>query len=290
MPRFYTYSEFLLEEKVPLSSPLREYSVEDLGEGKFIGKKNNVQFKFSVNPIPENLEIYRTSFFEIVNSLENKIPSEMYAVLQEIQKLPYHFGNIFSISLSLNNVQELSLNLNVSQQNSLKNSELNFLKSDFASLNKQTKDNIIEYLVNLLEKAGVVLECLFFYTRSQDFKKFYIGKNSNAILEEYQKIIDLHQEKQEMVIDGPYESVKMQKPLSSQVDYAFWKIANKKNKKNWILRGIISPEILNSEKNVGKKIILPFTILDAQGKEISEEFSNFEAEKLESKFKDLNKS
>jgi hypothetical protein len=287
MQRFFSFDRFLLEKKVPLSSSIDAYNVEDLKQGKFRAKKNNVSFSFSVNPLPKNLDIYQTAFFEVIQALDSSIPSELYSVIEEVQKLPYHMGNIFSTSLSLSNVRELSLELTDEQRNSLKRSEIDFLKTSFASLPKSSKDAIIAYLKELAEKIAVVLECLFYYTRTGELEKFFQSQNFDAILNSYQRVIDIHQDTKNFIYDGPYDSVKMNHPVSTSVDHVFWKVTNKSSGKTWILRGTASPELLNSESQVGKDAGLNFSVLDNKGKEISEEFQRFPVDQLEIKMEDL---
>lgn len=290
MARFFSFNDFLYEKEVPLSTALNVYSVEDLSKGKFKAAKDNVSFSFSVNPLPKDLTIYEKAFYEVVQALESNIPVQLYQTLEEIQKLPYHFGNIFSTSLSLSNVSELSLELTDEQSAMLKNSEVEFLKTSFASLPKSSKDAVLSYLKTLAEKVGVVLECLFYYTRSGDLKKFFQAQDFDSILQSYQKVIDIHQESDELVYDGPYNSDKLSQPVSSNVDYVYWKVTNKQTGKKWILRATTSPEILNSENQIGEKIGLNFSLLDEKGKDLSKEYQRFSAEDLEKKMKNLSKT
>jgi hypothetical protein len=209
-------------------------------------------------------------------------------MIEEVQKLPFKFGNIFSTSLSLSNVKGLEISLTDAQKTSIKASEKEFLKSEFASLPKEMKDAVIKYLKDLAERAAVVLECLFYYTRTGDEKNFYHSQNFESLVDSYTDIIDNCQENKDVVFNGPFDSEDSLEPIQFPIDYIYWKIENKKTSKHYILRAITSPSILNSEDNIGKKNGLTLGILDNKGEEISDELTRFAAEDLEEKIESLN--
>lgn len=287
MHRFFSFTQFLLEKEVPLSSPIEDYTVKDMSNGKFEMNWGGAPYIFSVNPVPKDLDTYRKVFYTLINSIQSSIPSKMYEAVEEAQALPFKFGNIFSSSLSLSNVKDLEINLTDSQKNTLKTSETEFLENDFASLPKETKNDIIEYLKDLAERAAVVLECLFYYTRTGDEKNFYQSQNFDSLVDSYTDIVDNAQEKKKFILDGPFDSYNSNEPVQFQVDYIYWKMENKKTSKRYVLRATTSPELLNTEDKIGKKLGLTLGILDEKGNEISDDLTRFPAEELEDRIDSL---
>lgn len=287
MARFHSFSQFLLEKELAVSPALKEYEVKDLGEGKFEMEKDNSPVQFSVNPIPKDLDTYHDTLHEIVEAIMSETPYKMYEVIQKIEKLPYQFGNIFSTSLSLSNVKGLDVSLTDAQRNALEASEVDFLKSEFASLPQQIKDAVLTYLRDIAEMAGVVLECLFYYTRTGDKEEFFQGKNFDELLNSYRDIIDACQEKDEIVFDGPYDSEKLSNEIDSPKDFTYWKIDLKRASRKYILRAPTSPKVLNSDDSVGKKSGLNFTILTVKLEELSKDYTRFPADELKEKLLNL---
>lgn len=287
MARFYSFSQFLLEKELAVSPALREYVVQDLGEGKFEMEKDNSPVQFSVNPVPKDLTTYRVTLEEIIQAVESNIPYRLYEIIQKIENLPYKFGNVFTRSLSLSNVDGLDVTLTDAQRIALKASEKEFLKSEFASLSQQIKDAVISYLKDIAEMAAVVLECLFYYTKNGDKEEFFEGKNFDEMIKTYQDIIESCKEKDEITFDGPYDSDKLNNEIDSPKDFVFWKINLHKKESKYILRAPTSPKILNADDNVGKKAGLNFTILSTKLEEISKDYTRFPAEELKEKLTSL---
>jgi L-rhamnose mutarotase len=279
--RILSFNEFLFEKEIPLSADLKEYTVNDLGEGKFSVEIDGTEKQFSVIPVPEDLGEYKEVFFELMKSLDAENPAKIYGVVKKIENMSYDFGNMLSTSLSLSNVKELSISLTDTQKSLMMASEEEFLKTEYDSLDRNIKNSILQYLKDLAQRYAIVLEALFYYTRTGDEKDFYEGMNFDGILQEYQKVIDKCSEKHGIVYDGPYADPKNNVSVDSPVDYAFWKAEEKKTGKKWILRATTSPEFLNSEENIIGKKGLNFTFLDQEEKEIAENFTSFPSYELE---------
>jgi hypothetical protein len=281
--RILSFNQFLLEKEIPLSADLKEYTVNDLGEGKFSVEIDGVEKQFSVTPVPENLQDYKEVFFELMKSLDEENPAKMYAVIKKIENMSYDFGNMLSTSLSLSNVKELSISLTDTQKSVMMASEEEFLKSEYDSLDRNIKSSILQYLKDLAQRYAIVLEALFYYTRSGNEQDFYEGMNFETILQEYQNVIDKCSEKHGIVYDGPFSDLTNKNQIDSPVDYAYWKAEEKSSGKKWILRATTSPAFLNSEENIIGKKGLNFTFLDEDEKEIAENFTSFPSYELEKK-------
>ena len=285
MSRFYSYQQYLLLEKeVELSNELTDYTVQDLGGGKFEMKRDNAPFLFSVVPVPDDIDKYQKAFYQLIASLKNGVPSELYKILLQIQNLPYKFGNLFNISLTLSNIGELELELTPTQHEALKISEEEFLKKEFTSLPKHLKDSIISYFRDLAEKSAVVLECLFYYTRTGPKDQFFHGEDFNKLLDEYSDEIKRIKEKG-LKIKGPFKEESGLNKVDSPSDYVFWFITIDGEK--YILRCITSPKLLRAEDNVGKKMGLTCALLNSKGGKINTELSSFSLESLEKKLETL---
>ena len=287
MSKFHSFLEFIREEKVTVPPVLKEYVVKDLGDGKYEMQKNNSPVHFSVLPVPKDIDTYHDIMFEIISVVKSNIPSKMYETLQKIEKLPYKFGNIFSTSLSLSNVNGLDVTLTDDQRVRFNASEIDFLKSDFASLSQRLKDDLLTYLRDRLETAAVVLECLFHYTASGDKEEFFEGKNFDELLSTYNKLIDECKQKDEISFDGPYDSEKMITKLDSPHDFAYWKITLRSKNLHYVLRAPVSPKILNSDDSVGGRTGMNFTILTNELKELSKDFTRFPADELKEKIDNI---
>jgi hypothetical protein len=281
--RFHTFEEFILEGNVPLSVNLKEYTVTDLGDGKFSVEIDGAEKQFSVLPIPEDIEQYEVAFFDLNNAMETESPSKLYDAIKKIESMNYDFGNVASVSLSLNNVEGLALELTDQQNELIKTSEVDFLKNNFSSLNKSLKNSIMQYLQETAQLYAIVLESLFYYTREGDITQFYEGMDFNAIVDEYQQAVDLCAEKHGIVYNGPYSDIKNKAGVESPVDYIYWVAEDKDTAKKWILRATTSPQSLNSEENIIGKKGLNFTFLDEKMKEISDDYTSFPYFDLEKK-------
>lgn len=281
--RFYTFEEFITEGNVPLSINLKEYTVKDLGEGKFSVEIDGAEKQFSVLPIPDDIEEYEKAFFDLNSAMETESPSKLFEAIKRIESMNYDFGNVASVSLSLNNVEGLALQLSPEQNDMVKTSEVDFLKNSYSSLNKDLKNSIMQYLQETAQLYAIVLESLFYYTRTGDVAKFYEGMDFNAIIDEYQQTIDLCTEKHDIVYDGPYSDLKNKAGVESPVDYVYWQAEDKETAKKWILRATTSPQFLNSEENIIGKKGLNFTFLDDKLKEIGEDYTSFPYFDLEKK-------
>jgi len=255
-----------------------------MGKGRFEMKHDKAPIIFSVVPVPDDIEAYKKVFYDLIQALESQIPSKIYEAVKESQELISKFGNIFSTSLSLSNVGGLEMALTDSQKESMKLSEVEFLKKEFASLPKPSRESIISYLRDLGERAAVVLECLFYYTRSGDEKEFFHSQNFDALLKSYQEALDICQENEDVEVEGPYNSKDLVQAVNQPSDYIFWKLQMKSSGSVYILRATTSPEILNSEEKIGKKQGLTIAVLDQKGKEVEKEFP---LEDLEEKVKKL---
>lgn len=291
MARFYSFSDFIAESRVPISSLLSSYTVDDMGDGavddgQFKIEGPNGTFIVSVDPVPDDLNSYRILLRELKSALEGNIPSDLYRIVLKAQKMPFNFGNIFTTSLSLKNIKGLDMILNDTQRNALRVSELEFLKSNFASLPKPQRDSVLSYLKDLAQKAAIVLECLFYHLEKGSKQEFFEGMTYKEILKEYREAIDLCQEHHNVNYDGPFDSEKMINRLDSPVDYAYWRIIPKDSTTKYILRATISPKILGEENNVDKGG-LNFSILTVSLEEIGKEFTKFPYKELEQKIEDL---
>jgi len=287
MSKFHSFLEFIREEKVTVPPVLKEYVVKDLGDGKYEMEKDNSPVQFSVLPVPKDLDTYHDIMYEIMSAVKSNIPSKLYEVIQKVEKLPYDFGNVFSTSLSLSNVNGLSVALTDDQRVKINASEIDFLKTDFASLSQRLKDAILSYLRDLAETAAVVLECLFHYTATGEKDEFFEGKNFDELLSTYNKIIDECKQKDEVSFDGPYDSEKMRTKLETPHDFAYWKIALRSKNLHYMLRAPVSPKILNSDDNVGNKTGMNFTILTSELKELSKDYTRFPANDLGEKIDNI---
>jgi hypothetical protein len=281
--RFKTFESFssLFEKQIPLSNDLEEYTVEDKGKGKFTVEIEGIEKEFSVMPVPSDIDEYEKLFFSLVQSLDADDPSLMYTAIKKIENMPYHFGNLSSTSLSLNNVKELSINLTPEQREALSISETEFLKDNFKQLDKSIKNSITKYLKKTAQIYAVVLESLFYYMRNGDSKKFYDGMDFNSILKTYQEALDLSAKKYDIELQGPYSDIKNKNTIDNPVEYAYWSAS--KDDRNWIIRATTSPGDLNSEENVIGKKGLNLTFLDDKNKEISDLYTSFPYYELEKK-------
>ena len=286
MPRFLSFDQFIFEKNVPLSSMLNDFQAEDMGDGKFKIASDSFTSTFSVVPLPKNMDTYEKIFFDLTRAIESGVPMEMYKAVEAAQELHWHFGNVVSSSLSLSNVNDLDVHLTDDQRKSLKKSEVDFLTNDFSTLPKAQKDSILSYLSETADKFAIVLECLFYYTRSNDVDKFYHSQDFNALLKSYQAAVDLVQEKGNVEFKGPFDSDKLSGEAKVPVDYVYWKVERESDGKRFILRAITSPSLLNSEESVDKKGGLIFSILDDEGKSISKGLDRFHLENLERKIKE----
>lgn len=291
MARFYSFSDFLLEAKIPLSSIFSSYTVDDMGDGavddgtfKISGPSGT--FIVTVDPVPDNLESYRILLRELKDALDKNIPSVLYEIVSKAQKMPYKFSNIFTTSLSLKNVKGLDMNLTDAQRDAMKISEVEFLKKDFASISKIQRDAILSYLRELAQKAAIVLECLFYHLDKGSKEEFFEGMTYKEIVKEYQEVIDKCQEHHNVEYDGPFDSEKMINSLDSPVDYAYWKVTLEDLGEKYTLRATISPKILSEESNIGESG-LNFSLLTDKLKEIGEEFTKFYYQELEQKIEKL---
>ena len=278
--RFYTFDQFLNESNIPLSSFLQDYSIEDKGQGKFKMVSADAVLDFSVLPLPNDMSKYEKLFFELERVTMSQIPSDMFKMASDIQNMSYKFGNVVPTSISLSNVKGLEMLLNDTQRASLKASPKDFLEKEFSSVSQSVKDYILKYLGDVCKKYGIVMESMFYYTRSGSTKQFYRGKNSATILKDYQHAIDLLNN---MKSEGPYDSFDSNTDLLANSEYAYWKI--NKGTRNLVLRAVVSPEYLNSAENIGNRSGINFTILDSKGKDASDNFKNFAPEELERKIK-----
>jgi hypothetical protein len=291
MARFYSFSEFLTEGRVPISSAFSSYTVDDMGDGavddgQFKINGPNGTFIVNVNPIPDNIDSYRILLQELKSALEENIPSELFQVVAKAQKMPFKFGNIFTTSLSLKNVKGLDMILNDTQRNALKISEVEFLKSDFASIPKPQRDAILSYLRDLAQKAAIVLECMFFHLEKGSKEEFFEGMTYKEILKEYQEVIDQCQEHHNVEYDGPFDSDKMINKVDSPVDYAYWRVDIKDVAEKYTLRATVSPKILSEEEGIGESG-LNFSILTVNLEEVGKEFTKFPYKQLEQKIEIL---
>jgi hypothetical protein len=283
--RFYTFNEFITEGNVPLSVNLKEYTVKDLGEGKFAVEIDGAEKQFSVLPIPEDITEYEKAFFDLNTAIEKDSPAKLFKAIKQIESMNYDFGNISSVSLSLNNVEGLALQLTDDQNQQIKTSEEDFLRNNYSTLNKALKNSIMQYLQETAQLYAIVLESLFYYTRTGAIEKFYDGMDFNSLLAEYQQTVDLCAEKHGVVYDGPYSDLKNKAKIEAPVDYAYWQATEKETGKKWVLRATTSPQYLNSEENIIGKKGLNFSFLDEDLNEISEDYTSFPYYDLEKKAK-----
>lgn len=279
----YSFQEFLNEKEIPLSASLDDYTVNDKGEGKFTVEIDGVEKQFSVLPVPKDIKAYEKIFFDLNNAINDTNPVEIYKALKDIEGLQYNFGNLFSTSLSLSNVKELALALTDTQRILLQTSESEFLKKYFSALPKETKAAVLEYLMKTAQLYAIVLESLFYFTRTGDVKKFFDGMDFKTILEEYQSVIDSCSEKHGVIYTGPYADPKNKTEIDAPVEYAYWFAEDKKSGKRWLVRGTVSPGDLNSEKNIIGKKGTNFTFLTNSLEEIDKRYTSFPAYELEKK-------
>jgi hypothetical protein len=122
---------------------------------------------FTVLPLPADVEEYRKAFEELSTVVENGRPVEMYDTLLKLQNMAYEFGNVVPASLSLQNVPSLSMGLSDEQRELLKKSSHDFLSTQFSSLSKELKGAILLYLKKTAQLYAIVLECMFYYIRTQ---------------------------------------------------------------------------------------------------------------------------
>lgn len=166
MQKILTFNDFIAEELVHLSDELDEFTVQNEGDGKFSMESEGAPVNFTVLPVPSDTKFYEELFKELSQAVEDEVPVELYQCLEKMQKLPYKFGNVVSASLSLENVPALPMSLTDEQKAMLK-TPVEFLKTQFGSISKELKSAVVLYLKKRAQLYAVVLECLFFYLRSQ---------------------------------------------------------------------------------------------------------------------------
>lgn len=271
------FNEFLNEDKMPLSDQFEEYTVNDMGEGKFIVNIDNVDRQFSVVPIPDDMDTYVNLYHDLNNAINSKSPLAIYNLIKRAEKLPYKFGNLFPLELSLNNISELSTTLTEDQQNQLKLSEHDFLKNNFATLDKSLRATIMKYLYDISKMYAIVLESLFYYTRTGKSDTFYDSMDYSQIIKTYDDLI----KKYLSDAKGPFD-IKGQ-TIDSPSEFAYWSF----NKDTYYIRATTSPSDLNSEENIRGVKGLSLTILDSDKQEISKEFVSIPLDSFPSALKKL---
>ena len=244
------FEEFIIEKEIQLDDILSEYTVNDKGEGKFTVEIDGVEKQFSVIPVPDDIDTYRDIFDDLHYAIKKSDPVKIYRVLEAIIGLPYDFGNLFSTSLSLNNVSSLMLDLTEEQRVLLQSSESEFLKEYFSTLSKSIKDSILKYLINTAQLYAIVIESLFYYMDNGKIDEFFKGMNFDAILDKYQEEVDKVKESLELNIEGPYSDIKNKIKIDQPVDYTFWIAQDKTEQLRWVIQATTSASNLNSEENI----------------------------------------
>lgn len=281
--RFSSFSE-IFEKKISTSPSIEELDVQDKKKGNFSFLEDGVEVSFSIFPLPRNTVGIEDHFRILNDSILEKDAVKLYSALKSMQSLRYHFGNLFSTSLSLSNVEELVTSLTPTQQAAIGLSDELFLQKELSALSSTQKNAILAYLLKLAKRYAVVVEALFFYLKQSEDRKAYDGQNVTDILKEYQKEIDNNFAKVEYKVSSQLSSIEAEKEMTASDDYVYWKVERKKDAKTFVIRATVSPELLNSEDYIttGEKG-LNMTILNSDGKVAGQQFTTFPVDQLGSK-------